>query len=237
MYCPNCGTVAKPKKVTKGSFLIEVFLWLLFIIPGVIYSLWRLTTKAEVCPKCGAPNMIPSDSPKALQAFNAAKKPRRTSSRSTRVTSRMARPNIARDERAKKKRKRPPLKPTGLAEAAGLIAVNDSLLMCMLDRMAHRDEECDALSYRQAFGVAVTSNRDAIDQLHHEVGQTRGGRPGVEHTRDVGVIHYRQSLTLAFKPRDYLLAVHARLDDLERHVGAERMELLGVIHHAHPAFP
>jgi len=60
MYCPNCGTVAKPKKVTKGSFLIEVFLWLLFIIPGVIYSLWRLTTKAEVCPKCGAPNMIPS---------------------------------------------------------------------------------------------------------------------------------------------------------------------------------
>jgi len=32
----------------------------------------------------------------------------------------MARPNIARYERAKKKRKWPPLKPTELAEAAGL---------------------------------------------------------------------------------------------------------------------
>jgi ribosomal protein S27AE len=64
-YCPNCGTIAKPKTLTKGSFLIEVFLWLLLIVPGLIYSLWRMTSKAKVCPGCGNPNMIPTDSPMA----------------------------------------------------------------------------------------------------------------------------------------------------------------------------
>jgi len=69
MYCANCGTVAAPKSKTRGSFLVEVFLWLLFIVPGVIYSLWRLTTRAKVCPKCGAPNMLPMDSPRAKAAL------------------------------------------------------------------------------------------------------------------------------------------------------------------------
>ena len=65
LYCTNCGTVAPPKKVTRGSFLIEVMLWLCFLLPGLIYSIWRLTSRALVCPKCGAPNMIPVDSPRA----------------------------------------------------------------------------------------------------------------------------------------------------------------------------
>jgi len=68
-YCPNCGTVGRPNTVTRGSFLMEVFLWLLLIVPGFVYSLWRLTTRAKVCPKCGAPYMIPVDSPKAVEAL------------------------------------------------------------------------------------------------------------------------------------------------------------------------
>jgi hypothetical protein len=71
-YCQQCGTVADPKTFTKGSFLIEVFLWLMLIIPGVLYSLWRLTTKWKGCPKCHAPNMIPASSPIAQRAINAA---------------------------------------------------------------------------------------------------------------------------------------------------------------------
>jgi hypothetical protein len=48
-FCPNCGTIGKPKKKTKGSFAIEVLLWLCFLIPGLIYSLWRMTSKVPVC--------------------------------------------------------------------------------------------------------------------------------------------------------------------------------------------
>ena len=69
MYCQNCGVTGKPKTQTKGSFLIEVFLWLCLIIPGWIYSLWRLTSREKVCPSCGAPNMIPVDSPKTRAAL------------------------------------------------------------------------------------------------------------------------------------------------------------------------
>jgi len=65
--CPNCGHQGKPKNVTRGSILIEFVLWLAFILPGLIYSLWRLTTRTKVCPSCGAPNMVPTDSPGGRQ--------------------------------------------------------------------------------------------------------------------------------------------------------------------------
>lgn len=55
--CPNCGYVGKPKKFTKGSILIEVVLWLMFLVPGLIYSIWRLTTKYEGCPRCKFANV------------------------------------------------------------------------------------------------------------------------------------------------------------------------------------
>jgi hypothetical protein len=70
-YCPNCGTVSAPIKRVKGSFAIELLLWFCFLVPGLIYSVWRLTTKDSVCPSCGAPNMIPADSPKARAALAA----------------------------------------------------------------------------------------------------------------------------------------------------------------------
>ena len=63
--CTHCGTISAPKLYTKGSIFLELFLWLLFIIPGLIYSIWRHASRYKGCPKCGAPNMIPQDSPMA----------------------------------------------------------------------------------------------------------------------------------------------------------------------------
>ena len=62
--CSNCGYVGQAKKITKGSILIEIVLWLCFLIPGLIYSIWRLTSKHLACPKCGAQNLVPLDSPR-----------------------------------------------------------------------------------------------------------------------------------------------------------------------------
>ena len=67
MLCPNCGTQGRPKTVTKGSILIEIVLWLCLIVPGLIYSIWRLTSRHKACPACDAPGMIPIDSPRAQQ--------------------------------------------------------------------------------------------------------------------------------------------------------------------------
>lgn len=70
-FCPNCGLVGRPKAVTKGSFLVEVALWIFFLVPGIIYSLWRLSSRYDACPSCRAPNMIPTDSPRARMALGS----------------------------------------------------------------------------------------------------------------------------------------------------------------------
>lgn len=63
LICSQCGHVGNSSTGVKGSFLIEIVLWLCFIIPGLIYSLWRSTSRYKKCPVCGSTNMIPVDSP------------------------------------------------------------------------------------------------------------------------------------------------------------------------------
>ena len=53
-----------PVAAGGGSILIEIVLWCFFLIPGLIYSLWRLGSKDQVCPSCQRPAMIPAFSPK-----------------------------------------------------------------------------------------------------------------------------------------------------------------------------
>lgn len=61
--CKDCGYVGGGKTITKGSILIELVLWCFLIIPGLIYSIWRHTSRYEGCPKCGGQALIPLDSP------------------------------------------------------------------------------------------------------------------------------------------------------------------------------
>jgi len=80
LYCQHCGETGRPVTRVKGSFLTEALIWIGLLIigaivswwlllPAVLYSVWRLSTKDRVCPKCAAPNMIPVDSPKARAAL------------------------------------------------------------------------------------------------------------------------------------------------------------------------
>ena len=64
IICLQCGSVSKRAvRTIQGSFLLECSLWLLFILPGIIYSVWRLTTKAKVCPTCSSREIVPLASP------------------------------------------------------------------------------------------------------------------------------------------------------------------------------
>lgn len=67
MFCQSCGAQGEPKKFTPGSIAIEIVLWLFFIIPGLIYSIWRLTARYSGCSSCGSKNIIPITSPMAQQ--------------------------------------------------------------------------------------------------------------------------------------------------------------------------
>ncbi len=59
--CKDCGNPTIPQCKAKGSFLVELLLWCFFIIPGIIYSLWRMGSKGYVCQHCGSTLVIPTN--------------------------------------------------------------------------------------------------------------------------------------------------------------------------------
>lgn len=61
--CQSCGTTGKTRTETPGSIFIEIILWFCFLVPGMIYTIWRHTKKHQVCPACGSAAVIPADSP------------------------------------------------------------------------------------------------------------------------------------------------------------------------------
>lgn len=63
MICPRCGTQGEPATITRGSIWIEIVLWLCLIVPGLIYSLWRISTRGDVCSACSQKGLIPVNSP------------------------------------------------------------------------------------------------------------------------------------------------------------------------------
>ncbi len=56
--CPNCKYEGQGKFITKGSFGMEVILWLFLIVPGLIYSVWRLSNKKWTCPQCDFEHVV-----------------------------------------------------------------------------------------------------------------------------------------------------------------------------------
>jgi len=67
LICTTCEHVGQPRRQTPGSFVIEVVLWTLLIVPGLVYSLWRLSAKRNVCVACGSAQLVPADSPAGVR--------------------------------------------------------------------------------------------------------------------------------------------------------------------------
>ena len=63
--CADCGSTEPAVKASRGSGWVELFLYVLMIIPGVIYSLWRRARSRFVCSYCGNPSMVPVHDPRA----------------------------------------------------------------------------------------------------------------------------------------------------------------------------
>ncbi len=59
-FCTYCGSVGSPEFRREGSDGLELLLWLLFLIPGIVYSIWRNSAVRWVCPSCGLTGMTTS---------------------------------------------------------------------------------------------------------------------------------------------------------------------------------
>jgi hypothetical protein len=66
------------------------------------------------------------------------------------------------------------------------VAVDDPLLMRVLNRVADAREQLEPLADRELLRVAEAGNWIALDQLHHEVRASGLGRAGVEDLGDAG---------------------------------------------------
>lgn len=78
--CDHCGKLGFPKRIYKGTFLIELGVWILFVLLAVlvhpaaivgapIYSVWRFTG-GKGCPYCGTPgSMVKIGSPRGKDLF------------------------------------------------------------------------------------------------------------------------------------------------------------------------
>lgn len=59
--CPNCGNTGKAQRVgwDAGGCLIATILLICFIIPGIIYIIWRDSKGAKLCcAYCGSTNVV-----------------------------------------------------------------------------------------------------------------------------------------------------------------------------------
>lgn len=66
LYCKACGTVsARTVRVMPGSLLVELFLWAMLLLPGLVYSIWRHAASFQGCSNCKSRELIPADSPLA----------------------------------------------------------------------------------------------------------------------------------------------------------------------------
>ena len=71
VYCSNCKSVTTPKP--SGSVIITLILILFYIIPGIIYEIWR--GKNKRCGQCGSSSIMPLHSPAAQQAIQLQQAP------------------------------------------------------------------------------------------------------------------------------------------------------------------
>jgi hypothetical protein len=64
-FCNRCGHVGEPTTATPGSLGLEILLWLLFLLPGLLYSISRHVRRHDACAQCGSAELLPINSPAA----------------------------------------------------------------------------------------------------------------------------------------------------------------------------
>ena len=73
--CGNCGHHAPALVVKRGSVGISVIGWLVFLPAGLLYSLWRLSTRHLVCESCGSTALVSPESPVGRRMLREASSP------------------------------------------------------------------------------------------------------------------------------------------------------------------
>ena len=67
--CKNCNYIGEVDGgEMRGNFWVSTILWTLYMIPGIIYSIWRRSAKKR-CKKCGSGSLIKLNSAEGKKAM------------------------------------------------------------------------------------------------------------------------------------------------------------------------
>ena len=114
--------------------------------------------------------------------------------------------------------------------------MDDSLLMRVLDGAANLDEQRQPLVVVQFIFVAVIRDLYSAHEFHHEKRPAIFGGAGVQHARDVRMIHHRERLPFGFKTRDHRFGIHPQLDHFHGDQTTNRFLLFRHVDRAATAF-
>jgi hypothetical protein len=112
------------------------------------------------------------------------------------------------------------------------IAVDYALLVGVLDSLANLQEQRKPFFNGKFLPVTVLGDWDALDIFHHEVWPAEFGGSRVIYMRNVGVFQEGQGLPFGLKAGNYLLGIHARLDDFQRDPAFDWSLLLSKVDYA-----
>lgn len=56
--CQNCEEVGRVIIHMPGSNILEIVLFLCYLVPGIIYAVWRRQSKKQVCGACGSDRIV-----------------------------------------------------------------------------------------------------------------------------------------------------------------------------------
>jgi len=84
------------------------------------------------------------------------------------------------------------------------VAMDDALLMRVLDGLADLNEKVKPLTGGEVVGVAIFGDFDATHQFHDKERPAVSGGAGIKHFGDVRMIHQGEGLALGFKTGDDL---------------------------------
>jgi hypothetical protein len=52
LRCGRCGYIGPAEPQAPGKTWLEGVFWIAFVLPGFLYSMWRLFGRRYLCPRC-----------------------------------------------------------------------------------------------------------------------------------------------------------------------------------------
>lgn len=69
--CQTCEEVGQVRTEMPGNSVVELLLYLFYLVPGIIYSVWRRQGKKQVCGACGSDRLVAAKTRAGLAIITA----------------------------------------------------------------------------------------------------------------------------------------------------------------------